>query len=73
MMNDVIIKPLGEIGLPQVENWRDLNVLRDILLQTPAAWAGETLISAPLSGFMGPVHISLKIDVDEFYSGIVSH
>jgi tRNA(Ile)-lysidine synthase len=69
----VSIQPLGEVGLGQVKNWRELNVLRDILLQTPSAWTDETLISAPLAGFIGSVRISLKIDAEQFYSDIVSH
>jgi tRNA(Ile)-lysidine synthase len=67
------IRPLGEKGLQQLENWRELDILRDILIQTPAAWQGGTVISAPLAGFSGSVAISLKIHPDQFYLGIVSH
>jgi tRNA(Ile)-lysidine synthase len=67
------IRPLGEKGLQQLENWRKLDVLRDILMQTPAAWRGDTVISAPLAGFSGSVAVSLKIHPDQFYLDIVSH
>lgn len=67
------IRPLGEKGLRQLENWRALGVSRDILMQSPAAWQGETVISAPLAGFSGPIAISLAIHRDQFYLGIVSH
>lgn len=72
-INGVEIRPLGEKGILQMKNWRDLSVLRDILLQMPAAWVGETVISAPYAGFEGPVHISLKNDMDQFFCGVVSH
>lgn len=67
------IRPLGEKGLLQLENWRELDVLRDILMQLPAAWRGNTVISSPLTGFSGPVGLSLKIHPDQFYLDIVSH
>ena len=67
------IRPLGEKGLQQLENWRKLDISRDILMQTPAAWQGNTVISAPLAGFSGSIAISLKIHPDQFYLGIVSH
>ena len=69
----VEIRPLGEKGLMQLKKWRNLGVLRDILLQTPAAWLGGTVISAPLAGFTGPIQVSLKIDPDQYYLDIVSH
>jgi tRNA(Ile)-lysidine synthase len=68
----VEIRPLSEIGILQVKNWRDLGVLRDILLQTPAAWVGDRIISAPFAGINGPVKISLKNDLDQFYCNVVS-
>lgn len=73
VLHGVNIRPLGEKGLKQLENWRDLAVLRDVLLQTPAAWRDEIVISAPLAGFHGSVRISLKIELDQFYLIAVSH
>lgn len=67
------IRALGEKGLLQLKNWRELNISRDILMQSPAAWQGEAVISAPLAGFSGPVGLSLKIHPDQFYLNIVSH
>lgn len=66
------IRPLGEKGILQVENWRDLDILRDILLQTPAIWVGNTVLSAPFAGIDGPVQISLKNDTEQFYCDVVS-
>lgn len=67
------IRPLGEKGLQQIENWRELDTSRDILMQSPAAWQDITVISAPLAGYSGPVAIFLKIHPDQFYLDIVSH
>jgi len=72
-LKGVDMRPLGERGIMQLKNWRNLDVLRDILQQTPAAWQGDVVISAPLAGFAGPIKISLKIDTDRFLQDIVSH
>lgn len=72
-MKDAEVRPLGDAGLTQLKNWRDLNVLRDVLLQTPAVWRDGAVISAPLAGFKGPVDIFLKSAPKQFFLGIVSH
>ena len=72
-LKDVDIRPLGEKGLMQLKDWRNLDVLRDILQQTPAAWQDNVVISAPLAGFAGHVQVSLKIDTDQFFQNIVSY
>ena len=46
--DDMCVKMLGEDGLAARPNWREADVMRAILLTTPAIWQGETLISAPL-------------------------
>ena len=66
-IEDVEIRPLSEKGILQVKNWRDLGVLREILLQTPAAWVGDKVISAPYAGVNGPVKLTLKYDLDQFF------
>jgi len=70
---DADIRALGADGLIQLKDWRNLGVKRDILLQAPAAWQGNVVISAPLAGFDGPVRFDLKIDAVQFFLGIVSH
>ena len=72
-LKGVDIRPLGEKGLRQLKDWRNLGVIRDILQQTPAAWQDDVVFSAPLAGFIGPIQISLKIDADQFFQNIVSH
>lgn len=42
---------LGEAGLRQCPDWRDAGLPRGALLASPAIWAGEALVSAPLAGF----------------------
>jgi tRNA(Ile)-lysidine synthase len=44
------IRALGD-GLRQVPDWRDTGLSRDALVVTPAVWAGDALIAAPLAGF----------------------
>ncbi len=69
----LFVGPLGDKGLPQIQNWRELNVIRDVLLQTPAIWEDETVIVAPLLASAGNETISLKTDPKHFYKSIVSH
>jgi len=72
-LKGVDIRPLGEKGLMQLKDWKNFDIMRDVLQQTPAAWQDDAVISAPLAGFTGPVEILLKIDTDQFFQGIVSH
>ncbi len=44
------VRALGPKGLPQVPNWRALNIPREALLVTPAVWDGDTLLAAPVAG-----------------------
>ncbi|MFU8863168.1 MAG: tRNA lysidine(34) synthetase TilS [Rhodobacterales bacterium] len=41
---------LGEAGLRQCPDWRETGQPRRSLLSSPAIWAGETLVAAPLAG-----------------------
>lgn len=41
---------LGEAGLRQCPDWRETGLPRGSLLSSPAIWAGETLVAAPLAG-----------------------
>ena len=67
------VRPLGDAGLSQLKNWRDLKVLRDVLKQSPAVWQKNVVISAPLAGIEGSVQFFLKSGPKEFFLGIVSH
>lgn len=73
LTENAYIKPLGEVGLAQIDNWHELGVLRDILMQTPAIWQDGTVISAPLAGLNGISQIFLINDHNQFYLDIVSH
>ena len=44
------VRALGPKGLPQVPNWRDLGIPREVLLVTPAVWDGDALLAAPVAG-----------------------
>ncbi len=73
LTQNAYIKPLDEKGLAQVDNWHELGVLRDILMQTPAVWQDDAVISAPLAGLNGISQIFLINDHNQFYLDIVSH
>jgi len=46
----LIIRALGEVGLLQAPDWRRVAVPRASLLASPAVWAGDVLVAAPLAG-----------------------
>jgi tRNA(Ile)-lysidine synthase len=47
------VRALGGAGLRACPDWRATGLPREVLAVTPALWAGETLLAAPLAGF-GP-------------------
>jgi tRNA(Ile)-lysidine synthase len=44
------IRALGDAGLARCPGWRALGIPRSALVTTPAVWAGERLVAAPLAG-----------------------
>lgn len=46
---DLEIRALGE-AVARVPTWRDTGLPRATLLASPAIWAGETLVAAPIAG-----------------------
>lgn len=48
--HDYDIRALGQTGLNQCPNWRDLKASRLELLSTPSVWSKDTLIAAPIAG-----------------------
>lgn len=66
----VRIAALGVAGLRQLPDWRATGLCRDIALATPAAWAGDRLISAPLLGTTGGYSATLT---PSFVSFLLSH
>lgn len=73
LIQNAYIKPLGEVGLSQVDKWHDLGVLREILMQTPVVWRDDTVISAPFARLNGIAQIFLINERNQFYLDIVSH
>jgi len=67
------IRALGEDGIAQVENWRDLGKPRAALLSTPSVWSGQTMLSAPLAGQAGEWQATIAPERPEFYASILSH
>ena len=46
-----VVRALGAVGLRHCPDWRDLGIPQAALAVTPALWAGDRLLSAPLAGF----------------------
>ncbi|WP_437436505.1 tRNA lysidine(34) synthetase TilS [Ruegeria arenilitoris] len=67
------IRALGEEGVAQLENWRDLGRPKATLLSSPAVWSGDTILSAPLAGHASGWHIQMAANRPEFYASILSH
>nr|WP_281356589.1 tRNA lysidine(34) synthetase TilS [Sulfitobacter algicola] len=71
--NDHEIRALGETGLAQRPDWRDLQIPRNALISSPSIWHGSDLISAPIAGFVNNWTIkSIKSDND-FFTAIITH
>ncbi|MBO9444332.1 tRNA lysidine(34) synthetase TilS [Ruegeria sp. R14_0] len=73
LVADAQVRPLGEEGLPQVPDWRNLGQPRQVLLASPAVWVGETLIAAPNAGFSNGWRAELAPDWPQFHSSFLSH
>ena len=67
------IAALGQDGLPQCENWRDLDASRLSLMGTPAIWRENELIAAPMVSVDTPWRCNLQKGAHEFFTSIVTH
>lgn len=70
---ELSIGPLGEAGLRQFPDWRELNMSRISILGSPAIWKDELLIAAPMLGMNAGWKCVLEKDSQNFYSAIVTH
>lgn len=70
---DAEIRALGEEGILQLEDWRFVGKPRTALLSTPAAWAGDTVLAAPLAGFANEWRIEMRSERSDFDAVILSH
>jgi len=69
----VIIQPLGEKGLPQIEGWRELGASRVSLMGTPSIWRNDDLIAAPLLEENDKWHCKLSKEDHDFFTSLVTH
>ncbi|WP_343116028.1 tRNA lysidine(34) synthetase TilS [Ostreiculturibacter nitratireducens] len=44
------VRALGETGLRDCQNWREVGIPRTTLISTPSVWREDKLIAAPLAG-----------------------
>jgi len=70
---ELSIGPLGEAGLRQFPDWRELNMSRISILGSPAIWKDELLIAAPMLDMNAGWKCVLEKDSQNFYSAIVTH
>lgn len=62
------VRALGAAGVRQCPDWRATGLPREVLEVTPAVWAGETLLSAPLAGW--PQGWSARLDASDHLFGL---
>jgi len=67
------VRVLGEVGLPQVPEWRAPAKPRRALLSSPAVWQGQNLLAAPLAGFANGWTAEFAPETPEFYTSLLSH
>jgi tRNA(Ile)-lysidine synthase len=71
--NGLSIAALGEEGLPQCKDWRELGMSRVSLLGTPAIWRNGALISAPMVMSDANWKCRLGKDHHDFFTSLVTH
>lgn len=64
------VRVLGEIGLNLCPNWRETGLPRTSLLASPAVWDQNTLIAAPIAGYIHGWNARIVAD---FHSSLVTH
>ncbi|MCL4122853.1 UNVERIFIED_CONTAM: hypothetical protein GTU68_050526 [Idotea baltica] len=69
----IMIKALGETGLSQIKDWRDIGLSRYALMATPAVWRKQQLIAAPIAGMCNGYTCRLTRGYHEFLTSIQTH
>ena len=64
---------LGENGLSLCPEWRQTGLARASLLASPAVWAGDELVAAPMAGLANGWQAELVHGENDFYMSIISH
>lgn len=67
------IGALGEDGIQLCPHWRDTGLPRDLLLASPAVWAGDSLVAAPLAGATNGWQANVEHGEDAFFAALLSH
>ena len=67
------VTPLGDVGLKQIEDWRQSEHPRNTLKSSPAVWHGDALIAAPLAGLPNGWRATLTEDRADFQQFLESH
>lgn len=64
------IRVLGDVGLRYCPDWRDSGLPRASLAASPAVWAGDSLVAAPLAGLQSGWTARIVAD---FHTSLLSH
>lgn len=67
------VRPLGETGLAQCDDWRGGGLPWRSLLGYPSVWLGDKLLSAPHAGFGQGWRAELIRDEDAFHAALLAH
>lgn len=70
---DLTIAAVGEKGLNQCPDWRDLALPRPVLLSLPGLWRGDALQAAPLVCINENWHPQLIRDENAFFATFLAH
>ncbi|MDJ1006935.1 MAG: tRNA lysidine(34) synthetase TilS [Paracoccaceae bacterium] len=65
------VRPLGE-AVREVATWRETGLPRATLLASPAIWAGDTLVAAPVAGLPNGWNAAVP-GCDEFIAHLARH
>lgn len=72
-LSEVYVAALGESGLREYSDWRELGLPRDVLLSTPAFWRGNELVAAPLVKPDQPWQAVLEGGLAGYFDTVISH
>jgi len=67
------VKVLGNKGLEQCPNWREIGLPHQVLLSTPAVWKGSKIMAAPLAGLDADWHAEIEGGQETFFAALLSH
>lgn len=68
----LVVRALGA-AVTECPDWRDTGLPRASLMASPAVWAGETLVAAPVAGFCAGYSATIDPGSGDFFTYALSH